>query len=143
MINKQQTMIPIEISSLLERTREMFDAGFRLVQIGCTKLANNELTYAFDKDLELTYFKIIAAPDGPELPSISSIYWSAFLYENEIHDLYGVNFSNIAIDFHGNFYRTSQDKAFAFCDRVANAKPATTKPEATTQTSSSSTGSDK
>jgi len=140
MIRENQQIIPIEASMLLPKVKEMFDNGYRLVQIGCTKLENNELTYAFDKDYNFIYFKLIVAPDSPKLPSISSVYWCAFLYENEIHDLYGVQFSGIAIDFHGNFYRTAQDKAFAYCERVAT--PSKTA-SAVDQTSSSSTGSSK
>jgi hypothetical protein len=39
------------------------------------------------------------------LPSISDIYWSAFTYENEIHDLFGIRVSGLVLDFKGRFYR--------------------------------------
>jgi ech hydrogenase subunit D len=47
------------------------------------------------------------------LPSISSIYLCAILYENEIHDLFGVQVAGIAIDFKGKFYKTAIKFPFA------------------------------
>jgi hypothetical protein len=45
--------------------------------------------------------------ENPELPSVSSFFWSAFLYENEMHDLFGVNVKGMALDFHGKLYTTA------------------------------------
>ena len=45
--------------------------------------------------------------ENPELPSVSSFYWSAFLYENEMHDLFGVIVKGMAVDFHGKLYTTA------------------------------------
>ena len=42
----------------------------------------------------------------PELPSISPFYWSAFLYENEMHDLFGITVKGMALDFQGHLYTT-------------------------------------
>ena len=47
------------------------------------------------------------------MPSISSIYLCAILYENEIHDLFGVQVAGIAIDFKGKFYKTAIKFPFA------------------------------
>jgi ech hydrogenase subunit D len=41
------------------------------------------------------------------LPSISGVYFSAFLYENEIHDLFGISITDIALDYKGKFYQTA------------------------------------
>jgi ech hydrogenase subunit D len=49
----------------------------------------------------------------PHLPSISSIYLCAILYENEIHDLFGVQVAGMAIDFKGKFYKTAIKYPFA------------------------------
>jgi ech hydrogenase subunit D len=128
-MTEQQTLIPIEIGELLFKVKQLNDSRHRLVQIGCTKLENNEITYAFDKDYHFTYLKLIAPPSGAVIPSISAIYWSAFLYENEIHDLFGVTFTDMVIDFHGNFYRTSQSQAFSYCERLDKATQTTTTAE--------------
>jgi ech hydrogenase subunit D len=44
---------------------------------------------------------------GDEVPSVSMIYPNAFLYENEIHDLFGVPIKNITIDYGGRLYQTA------------------------------------
>lgn len=106
MLEKQE-MIDIQISDLLIQVKKMSDSGYRLVQIGCAKLENLEINYSFDKDYSFINFKIILPMDKLELPSISNIYWSAFLYENELSDLFAIKFSNMAIDYKGNFYRTT------------------------------------
>ena len=41
------------------------------------------------------------------MPSISAIYWCAILYENEMHDLFNVQVSDLTVDFKGNFYKTA------------------------------------
>ena len=42
-----------------------------------------ELTYSFDKDLELYNYRVILPEDG-EIESITDSYFAAFVYENEI-----------------------------------------------------------
>ena len=61
------------------------------------------------------------APDE-EVPSISVIYPSAFLYENEIHDLFGVIITNIAVDYQGTLYRTALSTPFSI-DNVKLPEP--------------------
>ena len=56
--------------------------------------------------------RITAAP-GEEIPSISAVYPNAFLYENEIHDLFGVIIRNINIDYGGTLYRTAIKTPFS------------------------------
>ena len=108
----------IEISLLMERVRALKIQGYRLVQIGTTRLADVlELTYSFDRDSRLANLRVHLPATGSRLPSISSIYWSAFLYENEIHDLFGLTIEGMAVDFHGKLYQTAI--AFPFgCSRA-------------------------
>jgi ech hydrogenase subunit D len=40
--------------------------------------------------------------------SISNIFFPAFLYENEMKDLFGVKINNIVLDFNGNLYKVAQ-----------------------------------
>ena len=79
--------------------------------------------------------------EEPHLPSISSIYLCAVLYENEIHDLFGVQVAGIAIDFKGKFYKTAIKFPFATAKLpcassaaapAAGAAPGATTPPATT-----------
>jgi len=94
-------------NDLVGMVAQLFAEGYRLVQIGCTTLPSvYELNYSFDKDYRFKNLRVTAAP-GEEVPSVSVIYPNAFLYENEIHDLFGVVIKNINIDYRGTLYRTA------------------------------------
>ena len=43
------------------------------------------------------------------VPSISDLFLAAFVFENEIHDLFGVTVEGIAIDFEGSFYQLANE----------------------------------
>ena len=91
----------------------LYAEGYRLVQIGCNTLPDAyELNYSFDKDYRFTNLRVTVAP-GEEVLSISMIYQNAFLYENEIHDLFGVTITNISIDYGGTLYRTAIKTPFS------------------------------
>jgi ech hydrogenase subunit D len=110
---EEQKLVNIEIKDLLSQVGDYYKSGYRLVQIGCTKLPEYlEINYSFDQDYHFVNLKIKVVDLEIEVPSVSNIYWSAFLYENEIHDLFGVKFKDIAVDYRGNFYRTSVKRGF-------------------------------
>jgi ech hydrogenase subunit D len=50
------------------------------------------------------------------------IYPGAFLYENEIHDLFGVTIRHIAVDYLGTLYRTALMTPFSI-DNVRLPEP--------------------
>jgi ech hydrogenase subunit D len=104
---EEQKMINIEHGELLKKVSEFHSSGYRLVQIGCTKTDVLEINYSFDKDFHFVNLKVTMPLVDAQMPSVSSIYWSAFLYENEISDLYGIKINNMAIDYKGSFYRTT------------------------------------
>ncbi|MGB8309112.1 MAG: NADH-quinone oxidoreductase subunit C [Methanoregula sp.] len=113
MVKDQQTTIAVSIDELVSRTAQMKKDGCRLVQIGCTKLGDDfEINYVFDKDYVMTNLRITAKQDTV-IPSVSSVYFGAFVYENEIHDLYGITVSGMNIDFGGQFYRTTIKQPFS------------------------------
>ncbi len=107
-------MFEIETGSpeyLHESVRSLRDKKYRLVQIHCTQCKvgendGNELTYTFDKNLEMRQLRVLI-PQEYVADSISNLYNYAFIYENEIKDLFGVKFRNLSIDFGGHFYKTS------------------------------------
>jgi ech hydrogenase subunit D len=108
----QQTTIPIGIDELVARTAQQKKDGCRLVQIGCTQIGDDfEINYVFDKDFVLTNLRITVKQDTV-VPSVSSVYFGAFVYENEIHDLYGIAVAGINIDFKGHFYRMTIKNPF-------------------------------
>ncbi len=103
-----QVFEPITADALVARARRMRQQGYRLVQIGATRLPEHlELTYSFDREGQLQNLRLLVPAAEPQLPSLSGIYWCAFLYENEMHDLFGLRVDGMAVDFHGTFYRTT------------------------------------
>ncbi len=137
MIEEQPTFI-VDAPTLVTKVLELRHAGWRLVQIGVTKIGETiELNYSFDRALKFQNYRLTAPAADLRIPSISAVYWCAFLYENEIHDLYGIGFDGLALDYKGNFYRTAEKFAFAKspAPAVVPAKPpppAPAQPAATT-----------
>ena len=129
-MSEPQETTPIGKNDLVGMVAQLFAEGYRLVQIGCSTLPGAyELNYSFDKDYRFKNLRITAAP-GEEVPSISVIYPNAFLYENEIHDLFGLVVKDIAIDYRGSLYRTAIKTPFSI-DNVKFPEPP--KPKADTQ----------
>ncbi len=93
---------------LLQKVESLKNEGYRLVQIGATRLPEHiELTYSFDSDSKLRSLRVQLPAATAKVPSITGAYWCAFLYENEIHDLFSVNVDGMAVDFHGTLYKTA------------------------------------
>ncbi|HPS59142.1 MAG TPA: NADH-quinone oxidoreductase subunit C [Spirochaetota bacterium] len=107
-----QKYININPAELLNHVADYSAQGYRLVQIGCTMKGDRyELNYSFDKDYGFVNLRFDIAQDY-EVASISPIYFCAFLYENEIHELFGVMIKNIVVDYKGSFYRVKGTAPF-------------------------------
>lgn len=105
---KIQNFIYIKPTELLNRVQDFKGDGYRLCQICCSKVSEGfELTYSFDKDHVLTNLRLVF-PEENEIESITGFFWPAFIYENEMQDLFGVKFKNIALNYGGHFFRVSQ-----------------------------------
>jgi len=108
-----QTIVPISVGEVVSKAQEAKKAGHRLVQVGCTKIGEIfEIIYVYDKDYNLLNYRITVRQDE-EIPSITGVYWGAIVYENEIHDLYGIHVKGINIDFKGTFYKTAVKHPFS------------------------------
>jgi ech hydrogenase subunit D len=106
MIEKQD-LRTVEVGQIAKAVAEMKEQGYRLVQISPTTIGGFELNYSFDKDYSFTNIRVVIASDDVVVPSVSAIYPNAFLYENEIHDLFGIKIEGISVDYKGKFYRTA------------------------------------
>jgi len=110
---EQQTITLIEVGKLIGSVERFRNEGYRLVQIGCTRVGDlYEINYCFDKDYRLEVVRI-AIPAEIEVPSISGMYWNAFIYENEMHDLFGIQVRGMNIDFKGTLIRTKEKYPFS------------------------------
>jgi ech hydrogenase subunit D len=118
-MSETQVIEEIPVDALLARAQKMRMEGWRLVHAACTRLvADQEVNYCFDRDGQSLDLPDSASLHGmhslrvripmlePELPSISAFYWPAFLYENEMHDLFGITVKGMAVDFQGHLYTT-------------------------------------
>jgi ech hydrogenase subunit D len=102
----QEPIELITLDTLLDKVRAKREAGCRLVQVSATRLPDQvELTYSFDLNSRLASLRLSLPGAAPRVPSISGIYGCAFLYENEIHDLFNVQVDGMAVDFKGNLYK--------------------------------------
>ncbi len=91
-------------------------AGYRFVTLTCTALDENhfDILYHFDLGLELKHLRLTLAA-GTAVPSISPIYFAAFLVENEIQDLFGIRFTGLAIDYERTLYGEEKTRITPFC----------------------------
>jgi len=101
-----ENFIQIEKNQILEQAKEYKKLGCRFAAMTCEHDGEKfELTYHFDLNYELKNLRAIV--DGKEpIDSISTVYPSAFLIENEFQDLYGLVFQGLIIDYKGNLYLT-------------------------------------
>lgn len=102
-----QAIINKETAELLAAVQECKDEGCRLVQICSTKTQDGfELSYSFSRGYDFKVIRLQVAEDA-EVPSISEVFSPAFLYENEMKDLFGIKITNITVDYKGSLYRTA------------------------------------
>jgi len=77
--------------------------GYRFVTMTCTDLTDaHDILYHFDKQYVLKHLRL-RLPRGAALLSISNLFFAAVLVENEIKDLFGIEFTGLAIDYKGRF----------------------------------------
>jgi len=113
-MREEQPIVAVTPNTLVGEVKTLCDQGWRLVQIGVTSLGELfEVNYSFDRDQHFLNLRLQIPAAGASLPSISGLYWCAFLYENEIHDLFDVTFDGLALDFKGTLYKTAQPFPFA------------------------------
>jgi ech hydrogenase subunit D len=108
---------PSELCPLVEKICNQY---MRLAQIHATTLGGRiELNYCFATPGRWLHLRLMVDPQQ-EVPSISAIYPCAFLYENEIHDLFGIQVTGINVDYQGNLYRLRQKTPFAPAEPAAD-----------------------
>jgi ech hydrogenase subunit D len=95
--------------NLLSIVQDACAAGYRLCQICATAIGDSiEVLYTFELDNVLENYKLEIDAKAPELQSITAIYPYAFIYENEMNDLFGVKFKNLGLDYGGKFFKTAE-----------------------------------
>ena len=99
-----QDIEPLAAQDLLAIVQDTKTAGYRLGQMCATAAGDKlEVLYTFVKDNVMKNYKIMIDAKAPELQSVTTIYPYAFIYENEMHDLFGIEFKNLALDYGGKY----------------------------------------
>lgn len=105
-----QEFINIDLKKLHDEATSRCKNGWRYVQTLAVKVdGGTDLIYSFMKDGKLENLKVQAVTEKDTVQSITDCYIEAFVWENEIHDLWNINFKDIAIDFKGTFYKVATD----------------------------------
>lgn len=111
-MREEYTLETVDIKTLYRIMLEHLRSGYRLVQICATSVDGGaELIYSVALDYKLENYKIFVEEDE-EINSISDIFPSAAIFENEISELFGVKIDSINMDFHGKFYRIDKETPF-------------------------------
>ena len=102
----------VKAEEIIDEAQKLLYDGYHLMQQCATRTPDGyELVYSFGKALDVTQLKIVLE-ENQSINSISSVYPCAFLYENEMHDLFGVDIKMISLDYKGSFYRTAIETPF-------------------------------
>lgn len=112
--NPMNTMEEIAPAELLGQVMAQKNMGRRLSQI-CAAYVNEklELSYSFaDDDTNLYHNLRLVIDKETEVCSITEFYPYAFLYENEMKELFGVNIQMINLDYSNKLYRIDEETPF-------------------------------
>ena len=102
--------VDVPLGDLLTRVQTLKHEGIRFIQL-CAEFPEGgiDLVYTFyDETRDNALNLCVSLPENAEVPSIQGLYFAAFSYENEAHDLFGVNFINMKLDFGGHFFNLAE-----------------------------------
>jgi len=93
-------VIDVTLDNIVGEVMNMKNDGQRLVSFSTYNAGEGKIgiLYHFDKALENTHLRLVADMDKP-IPSVSGVYFSALLVENEIRDQWDVKFDGLVLDF--------------------------------------------
>ena len=105
----------ISIDDILSVAEREHEAHSRFVQVLCINGEDGiDLVYSYQKTADQGYavhnYRVHGVKPETHIPSVTKFYLVAFPFENEAHDLFGVQVDDIAIDFKGGFYKVAMDK---------------------------------
>ena len=108
----------ISIDDILSVAEREHEAHSRFVQVFCINGEEGiDLVYSYQKTADQGYavhnYRVHGVKPETHIPSVTKFYLVAFPFENEAHDLFGVQVDDIAIDFKGGFYKVAMDKPMA------------------------------
>lgn len=101
----------MDIPGFLAEVAAYRDAGWRLSVINATSVLPTDdlpdgafdVSWSFAKDQDFEHLRHRILPDE-EVPSVSTSFGSAFLYENEMRELFGITVTGMNLDLGGQLY---------------------------------------
>jgi ech hydrogenase subunit D len=101
----------MDIPVFLSKVASYRTDGWRLSVINATSVQPTDelvegafdVSWSFARDREFEHLRHRVFP-GEEVPSISDLYGAAFLYENEMRELFGINVTGMNLDLKGQLY---------------------------------------
>ncbi len=95
----------ITFDTMKDEMKKLLDDGYRFLTMSAVDLKDEgqQILYHFDKDLHEVHLRLAFAK-GTVIPSISGVYFTAILVENEIRDMFDITFSDLPLDYSGTFY---------------------------------------
>ncbi|MBQ6442022.1 MAG: NADH-quinone oxidoreductase subunit C [Lachnospiraceae bacterium] len=104
----------VDVDRILDESMIMKNKGLRLSQ-ACAAYVNGkyELSYSFAEEgtYQLTTLRTVIDPET-EVSSITEFFPYAFLYENEMRELFGVKIQMTKPDYQNKLYRIRQETPF-------------------------------
>jgi ech hydrogenase subunit D len=118
-----EQVIAVSPENVVGETAKMKVEGYRFVTLSCVEIDETmvDILYHFDRALQLKHLRM-TVPKDTLVPSISPVYFAAFLVENEIQDLFGIRFQGLAIDYDRTLYLEAEVKKTPFCKYVVTQK---------------------
>lgn len=121
----------MDASEFLARVEGYREGGWRLALINATTVFGGsgdaqatgageavaaegvfEITWGFARGSDFETIREQVRP-GDEVPSVSASFGAAFLYENEMRELFGINVTGIDVDLRGAMYMTATRLPFS------------------------------
>ncbi len=106
----------VSLENIVSETARYKAEGFRFVTMTAVDKDENtvDILYHFDKDLSIHHLALEAPKEG-KTPSVSSVFFTAFLVENEIAEQFGVKFDGLVLDFDGTMLLEEEVRSTPFC----------------------------
>ena len=105
----EHKFIDFTLEDITRVKEEKLADGWRAVQVLCTNCDDGiEILYSYTKGNVMENYIVHGVTKEDTVPSITDAFIGMFPFENEAHDLFGVNVEGIAIDFGGKFYDLAQ-----------------------------------
>lgn len=105
-------ILPVTMDQFLPMVIGYKTEGRRLVQICASRLPEGyELSYSFARGYDMQTLRLTVGTND-RVSSITQIYPCAFMQENEVAELFGVQIENIERDYNDRLYRIDREAPF-------------------------------